>query len=198
MRSLVVAALFGLAFAVPAQEARRALAADACLDAKSMEAARRLRARGDEGAAQARVRELLERQPDHFEARAFLGQQFFAGRWRLPEEIAYLRRAGRAEAVATAPVPAKAPVPAAVPAPLPAAPREPLQFPLGAAAPRSRPRPRSAAFGMFDIRLQSVRLLGIDTVPVSFGNGNGGRLQLPRTESVSFGGAVCLPLGLLQ
>src|SRR5262245_33694260 len=107
LRSLVVAS-FGLACMLPAQETRPP-AADARVDAKLMSAARRLRARGDEAAAQASARELVERQPDHFEARAFLGQQFFRGRWRLPEEIAYLRRVEQRELAATAPSSAAAP-----------------------------------------------------------------------------------------
>src|SRR5262245_52083612 len=202
MRSIVTAALFGLACTLAAQEARRPPEPDARTDARLMETAWRLRGRGEEVAAQARVRELLERQPENFEARAFLGQQFFRGRWRLTEEIAYLRRAERDAAAAAATTPPSKPVePAAAPTPwLPRAREWPLAPIVAAASPQSgsRPRTRSAVFGMFDVRLQSVKLLGIDTVPVSFGNGNGGRLQLPRTESVSFGGAVCLPLGFGQ
>jgi hypothetical protein len=44
------------------------------------------------------------------------------------------------------------------------------------------------------LRLQHVRLLGFDTVTVGFGSGTG-QLMLPRTESISFGGTVAVPLG---
>jgi hypothetical protein len=50
-------------------------------------------------------------------------------------------------------------------------------------------------YGLFDLRLQWVQNLGFDTVPVSFGTGSPGRLMLPRTQSVSFGGPIWLPLG---
>jgi hypothetical protein len=51
-----------------------------------------------------------------------------------------------------------------------------------------------AATGILTVRLQDVRLLGFDTVTVGFGTGSG-RLMLPRTQSVSFGGTVAVPLG---
>lgn len=45
------------------------------------------------------------------------------------------------------------------------------------------------------IDAQLSRVQGIDTVPVSFGTGSG-RLQLPRTRSVSIGTTVTVPAGV--
>ena len=181
MRSTIAAALLGLACLLPGQDSRHTPGSDA----KLFESAQRLRWRGEEAAAQARMRELLERKPDHFEARTFLGHQFFKGRWRLPEEIAYLRRAER-RAAGTPDA-----APPAPPANVAAADREPFFIPR---RPPARQPASVRGRGLFSLRLQNVRLLGMDTVPVSFGNGSG-RLQLPRTQSVSFGGPVWLPLG---
>jgi hypothetical protein len=55
-------------------------------------------------------------------------------------------------------------------------------------------RQAAPATGILGVQVQHVRLLGFDTVQVGFGNGTG-RLMLPRTESVSFGGYVAVPLG---
>lgn len=110
------------------------------------------------------------------------GYRLHSGRWRLPQEIAYLQRAA-AQRAAPAAEP-KAPIAKAAVA--------------GAAAPAAkrdwpqRPR-RATTTGLFDIRLQHVERLGLDTVPVSFGTGQG-RLQLPRTQSISIGTTVALPL----
>ena len=189
MRHSLTAAILGLACLLPAQNAQRSPEPIA----KVIEAAQKLRLRGDEVAAQSRMREVLEREPDHLEARAFLGYEFFRGRWRLPEEMAYLRRAAeRSEAEARAAEAAAAPAPAKAPAP------SPMNLPVGALL---RPQQQPAnpvvigGMGLFDLRLQWVQNLGMDTVPVSFGVGAPGRIQLPRTQSESFGGGVWLPLG---
>jgi hypothetical protein len=183
MRPHLAALALGLGCLLPAQSNQRLPD-----DGKELEAAQRLRWHGDEAAAQARVRAILERQPDHLEARTFLGYVFFRGRWRLPEEMAYLRRAaGLREAAARAEAAAKEPPP------------RPPDQPAMAMLKPARPVPRGmpvvvGGYGLFDLRLQWVQNLGFETVPVSFGNGSG-RLQLPRTQSVSFGGPIWLPLG---
>ena len=43
------------------------------------------------------------------------------------------------------------------------------------------------------VRAQQVQLLGMDTVNVGFGTGSG-RLMLPRTQSISIGTTVALPI----
>jgi hypothetical protein len=108
------------------------------------------------------------------------GYRLYEGRWRLPQEIVYLQRAAAQRAApAVAVPPAKAPVAKAA---------------AVAAKPDWLQRPRRAtSTGVFSIRLQKVDLLGLDTVPVSFGTGQG-RLQLPRTQSISIGTTVALPL----
>jgi hypothetical protein len=108
------------------------------------------------------------------------GYVFYEGRWRLPQEIVYLQRAASRRLTASPPA---APVPAkASPAPLPRV-----------AAHAGRPQLHRKATGIFTIRLQHSELLGMDTVPVSLGTGTA-RLQLPRTQSVSIGTTVGLPL----
>jgi hypothetical protein len=47
---------------------------------------------------------------------------------------------------------------------------------------------------LLGLQIQQTQLLGFDTVPVSFGNGQG-RLMLPRTRSISIGTTVAVPLG---
>ena len=53
---------------------------------------------------------------------------------------------------------------------------------------------REVPVGILSLNLQKVDLLGIDTVPVGFGVGTPGRLQLPRTRSISIGTTVAVPL----
>lgn len=194
MRCLHAALLLALATLLPAQTAPSGPAADA----KALEAALRLRRRGDEAGAQALVRPILERQPDNMEVRLFLGHEFFRGRWRLPEEVALLRRAAQQRNAAEQSVTAATAtaVKQSAPAREPAT-REPAAA-MAALRPglaRAHQEPViAAAHGLFELRLQWVQNLGFETVPVSFGNGTG-LIQLPRTQSVSFNGAAWLPLG---
>jgi len=51
------------------------------------------------------------------------------------------------------------------------------------------------ATAILELRLQKTTLLGFDTVPVSLGVGGTVRLQLPRTQSISIGTTVPVPLG---
>jgi hypothetical protein len=108
-------------------------------------------------------------------ARKRQGYVLYEGRWRLPQEIVYLQRAASRRLTASPPA---APVP--------------VQLPR-VAAHGALPMLRKSTTGIFTIRLQHTELLGMDTVPVSFGSGMG-RLQLPRTQSVSIGTTVGLPL----
>jgi hypothetical protein len=107
------------------------------------------------------------------------GYVFYEGRWRLPQEIVYLQQAASRRFSATAPAaPAKAPVDE----PRQASPRDRQLAPL-----------RSTTTGLFTIRLQQVKVVGMDTVTVGVGTGTV-RIQLPRTESISIGTTVDLPL----
>jgi hypothetical protein len=102
-----------------------------------------------------------------------------------PGLTAEQREAGD-ETVPTGKKPAVAKAPAAA---------EGRAFPFVAGAGRQRPRRTAySATGLFDLRLQWVQVTGLATVPVGLGVGTG-RLQLPTTQSVSFGGTVALPLG---
>jgi hypothetical protein len=197
MRCLNAALLFALAGLLPAQTAPSGPASDA----KALETALRLRLRGDEAGAQALVRPILERQPDNMEVRLFLGHEFFRGRWRLPEEVALLRRAAEQRNAADQTAAAAAPAAketATAPETPPTREKDPAAAAMAALRPglaRAQQEPViAAAYGLFDLRLQWVQNQGFETVPVSFGNGTG-RIQLPRTQSVSFNGAAWLPLG---
>lgn len=109
------------------------------------------------------------------------GYAFYEGRWRLPQEIVYLQRAASRRlsiSIPAAPVAAKA---------------AEVQLPRVAGRPGRPLVVRKSTTGIFTIRLQHSQLLGLDTVPVSFGTGQG-RLQLPRTQTVSIGTTVGLPL----
>jgi len=107
------------------------------------------------------------------------GYVFYEGRWRLPQEIVYLQQAALRRFSATAPAaPAKAPA---------------AETPQASSRDRLHSPPRSTTTGLFTIRLQQVRVVGMDTVTVGVGNGTV-RIQLPRTESVSIGTTVGLPL----
>jgi hypothetical protein len=120
------------------------------------------------------------------------GYVFYEGRWRLPREVVYLQR-GRALSYPK-------PNPVAEPTP------PPVKMPLAdvpARAVRANPAQYSLtpgalvtcapSIGLFTLHLQRTQLLGLDTVTVGFGNGQG-RLQLPRTQSISIGTTVALPL----
>jgi hypothetical protein len=109
------------------------------------------------------------------------GYVFYEGRWRLPREIVYLQTAASRFFAASAPA-APAPAKAVADVPQRVAPRDRLQQ-----------RRRSTVTGLFTVRLQHVQLLGLDTVPVGFGTGQA-RLQLPRTQSISIGTTVGMPL----
>lgn len=205
-RTLGLAALLLLA---PALSAQAAVAA-----AKLLQRAEHARQRGDEPKATQLARECLALQPDDFAARSFLGFRWCQGRWRLPQEIAYLEQA----AAKAAPAP-----PPAAPAPKPIAEAAALQRRLWSRDEREarqaraqllelarssavpgvaaqvereyrRARAMHAAYAVMTVQLQQVRLTGLDVVSVGFGAGTG-RLMLPRTESVSFAGTVALPLG---
>jgi hypothetical protein len=107
------------------------------------------------------------------------GYVFYEGRWRLPQEIVYLQQAASRRFSATEPaVPAKAPA---------------AESPQVAPSDRQRPPPRTSTTGLFTIRLQQVKVVGMDTVTVGVGTGTV-RIQLPRTESISIGTTVDLPL----
>ena len=107
------------------------------------------------------------------------GYVFYEGRWRLPQEIVYLQQAALRRFSATAPA-APAKTPAAEPRV--ASPRDRQHAPL-----------QSTTTGLFTVRLQQVRVVGMDTVTVGVGTGTV-RIQLPRTESISIGTTVGLPL----
>lgn len=144
-----------------------------------------------------------------------LGYRHYQGRWRRPEEIEYLKRAARQRARAAEvqeridrlaialadPDEARS---AAALQSLRVLARTEKRPDLAAAAQRDywrcrvawmRAAARQNTTAIVGLRLQHVELLGIDTVPVSFGTGGGGRLQLPRTRSISFGGTVAIPVG---
>ena len=125
------------------------------------------------------------------------GFVFYEGRWRLPGEVAYLKKAAslrtaQPAAAAAAPAENKTPRAAAGNARPNRAKAAPAKTPKRA-APASRPLSRSRATGLFTIRAQQTRLLGFDTVTVGLGNGQA-RLMLPRTESVSIGTTIGVPL----
>jgi hypothetical protein len=198
---------------------------------KQFQLAEVARQRGDRALAGQLARNVLVFRPDDFAARTFLGFQWFRGRWRLAEEIAYLDRAAAARGAATSqPAPAAAvdlPRTPAAASTLAEATRLRRQLwqrddhaalkaraelcalaareglpDLRAQVEREYRRARLAireaersAVGIMSVRLQNVHLLGFDTVTVGLGTGTG-RLMLPRTGSVSFGGTVALPLGL--
>lgn len=106
----------------------------------------------------------------------------YEGRWRLPQEIEYLKRAAALRAAAAAPAPGKA-------APVTA---EPARAPKPAAKP-ARPLVRkTTSTGLLTVRAQHTQLLGFDTVTVGFGTGQG-RLMLPRTQTISIGTTVAFP-----
>ena len=107
------------------------------------------------------------------------GYVFYEGRWRQPQEIVYLQQAALRRFSASAP---------AAPAKTPA--DEPRQF---SSRDRQPAKGRSTTTGLFTLRLQNVRVVGMDTVTVGVGTGTV-RIQLPRTESVSIGTTVGLPL----
>jgi hypothetical protein len=107
------------------------------------------------------------------------GYVFYEGRWRLPQEIVYLQQAASRRFSATAPAaPAKAPA---------------AESPQASPRERRHAGRRSTTTGLFTVRLQQVRVVGMDTVTVGVGTGTV-RIQLPRTESVSIGTTVGLPL----
>ncbi|HEX6813979.1 MAG TPA: hypothetical protein VF384_20315 [Planctomycetota bacterium] len=109
------------------------------------------------------------------------GFVLYEGRWRLPQEIVYLQEAAMRRFSTSAPA-----VPAAAKSPGADAPQ--------LAASKDRPRRRgSTTTGLMTIRLQNVRVVGWDTVTVNLGTGSA-RLQLPRTEVVSIGTTVGVPL----
>lgn len=112
-------------------------------------------------------------------ARKLQGYVLYEGRMRLPQEIIYLQQAASRRFSATAPAaPAKAPA------------DEPR---VASSRDRQRAVRRSTTTGLFTIRLQQVRVVGMDTVTVGVGTGTV-RIQLPRTESISIGTTVGLPL----
>ena len=129
------------------------------------------------------------------------GFVYYEGRWRLPGEVAYLKKAtslrtARPAAAAAAPdaVDNKGKTPRAA-----AGKARPNRAKAAVAktpkrvAPASRPLSRSRTTGLFTIRAQQTRLLGFDTVTVGLGNGQA-RLMLPRTETVSIGTTVGVPV----
>lgn len=139
------------------------------------------------------------------------GYRFYEGRWRLPQEIVYLQRRAAREWAATRPQPETAAPSESAPAgasPVadPATDPDAALRALAEAMERAERdywlrRVRSApavpaAIGILELRLQKVDFLGFDTVPVSFGTGGMGTLQLPRTRSISLGTTVALPLGI--
>jgi len=116
-------------------------------------------------------------------ARQRQGYVLYEGRWRLPQEIVYLqlaasRRLAGVGATPAAPASDKAPA-------VDAQPVAPRKLP-----PQTR---CSTSTGLFTIRMQQVQLLGMDTVTVGVGNGTV-RLQLPRTQVISIGTTVDLPI----
>lgn len=180
---------------------------DAVAAAKLMQRAEVARQRGDEEVARQCARAVLEFSPEDFAARTFLGQRWYEGRWRLAVEVEYLQRAAARAANADSGVAADAGAPGAVAAVADARERDGASMRAERAAVARREAERRAAAaalrelwrarwlelergrlgGLATVRLQHVRLLGFDTVPVGFGTGSG-TLQLPRTESISFGG----------
>lgn len=253
MRSLLPSFLLLLSLPLPAQVAPPT---DAVGRSRMLQRAERLRLRGDDDGARQLAQAVLVFAPDDFAARTFLGYRHHRGRWRLPQEIAYLERAaggapaapagkaaaaadagaageadegvvegaGRAATPAAAQPPARANPPAdadraarlrqlwlddeagaaaaraALHAEAMAAHRPELAAAIDAEYRRARQPHRQAAaatataLGVLSVQLQNVRLLGFDEVTVGFGTGSG-RLQLPRTESVSIGTTVAVPLG---
>ncbi len=57
-------------------------------------------------------------------------------------------------------------------------------------------RARTRVTGLLSVNLQYSKLTGLRTVPVSFGNGASGRIQLPTTRSISVGTTVAIPMGI--
>jgi hypothetical protein len=115
------------------------------------------------------------------------GYVFYAGRWRLPREIVWLQR-GAAQSYPR-PKPAVEPAPPPVQMPLADVPARPARASLPATALVTC----APSIGLFTMHLQRTELQGLDTVTVGFGNGQG-RLQLPRTQSISIGTTVALPV----
>jgi hypothetical protein len=115
------------------------------------------------------------------------GYVFYAGRWRLPREVVYLQR-GAAQSYPR-PRPAVEPTPQPVKLPLEDFPARAVRASLPATALVTC----APSIGLFTLHLQRTELLGLDTVTVGFGNGQG-RLQLPRTQSISIGTTVALPV----
>jgi hypothetical protein len=108
------------------------------------------------------------------------GFALYEGRWRLPEEVSYLKRAAALRGVAATPAAKKGAVAPAKRVPVPQRP------------PVVRGK-RARAVGLVAVRAQHTQLLGFDTVTVSLGTGQA-RLMLPRTQSVSIGTTVAVPV----
>src|SRR5688572_17457351 len=81
---------------------------------------------------------------------------WYEGRWRLPQEIAYLQRAAALRGAAVVPAPKAQP--ARAPKPVTKVARVPVQK-------------HARLFGLLTVRAQQTRLLGFDTVTVGFGTG---------------------------
>lgn len=190
MRTVAVAALLSCLSAFAAAQK-----ADAEALGRMLNRAANLRSHGDNDGAVRLARAVLDLDPDHAQTRAFLGFRRFDGQWRMPQEIDYLLQARAAKDSAAAPAAVAVAAPGAAPAPGSAAAVDRAARDLVRAfGPPRVALVRVPAIGLLDLRLQRSQITGVDTVTVGFGNGTG-RLQLPRTECVSFGGAVAVPLG---
>ncbi len=55
---------------------------------------------------------------------------------------------------------------------------------------------RAPVMGLMSINLHYSKLIDLKTVPVSFGNGTTGRLQLPTVRSFGIGTTVAVPMGI--
>lgn len=151
---------------------------------------------------------------DVVESKVTAGYRWYDGRWRLPQEIRYLRR-GRPAVVGERD--GSSPIDSAWFCEL--SPRRALHArdrlldiarragneelelqvrrawqrrarALTTTAPRSTFVRSTALLGL---HVQQSELLGWDTVPVSFGTGQG-RIMLPRTRSISIGTTVGVPV----